>query len=60
MSETLPAANKTLPFFKNASKLRIKLLALQPGGTLDVKPEELPRSYKTVKKLISLIQKRYE
>lgn len=59
MSETTTTTTEALPFIKNASPLRLKLMAMQPGETLDVKPKDLPPYCKTVKKLTTNIQKHY-
>ncbi|MES2619980.1 MAG: hypothetical protein V4615_03940 [Bacteroidota bacterium] len=59
MSETTSTTPDVLPLIRNASIIRLKLIALQPGETLEVIPKDLPPSYKGIKRLVSSIQNNY-
>lgn len=59
MSETTTSANDAVPLIRNASPLRVKLIAMQPGETLDITKAELPRSYKGIQSLLTNIRKNY-
>lgn len=59
MSETTTSVTDAVPLIRNASLLRLKILAMQPGETLNVKPEDLPRSYKSPKKITTSIRNNY-
>ncbi len=60
MSETTTTTTIAMPIIRNASSLRLKLITLQPGETIEAKREELPSSYKGMGSFISNIRKHYE